>query len=392
MISRFTPVLLVGCALLSSCAPAPETTTATTTLPPWKWDAYPQSNQLLLATLPATLEPARSQLFRASTEATLEIVPEILAAPPGTVWPANTIWARLHTPSDAVEDRELDRASASLAEREAQYRNVDLPAARIQLDGEIATAADTLALARLADRQPALFRSADSPIDPHLIPTVSTATAAQTLNLLQTRRAALDDPANPEPAEIQALRAEVARRTRLRDERRSKSDLKLGFAATLLLATPSAGAEHSVAAGELLAIARDWTRLRLRLRATMPELHGVPAASLSATVTPPGGKTVTLAYASTQLEARTGVEEPIFYFETSDVPHPLPPTDIALSCVVNTRLATPARIVPKLDLAARDQQGALLGGWSAALPVLLPGAELVAEGRANLALRPVTKR
>ncbi|CAM2894610.1 hypothetical protein [Rariglobus hedericola] len=390
MINRPAYLLLSGCLLLTACKPSadPKAPSASAAPAPWRWEIYPESDRLLLATLPGTLEPARSHLFRAPGEARLQITPEILAAAPGTRWPADTVWGRLHTPADTLEDSELDRATAALAERERQVNNADRPAARLQLDREVAAAADNLALARLAEKDPDLFRAANAPLDPRLLPASSVTAATETLKLVQARRAALDDPATPETAELQTLRAEVTRRTRLRDERRTRSELKLPFAASLVFASSATAAERTVAPGELLAVARDWTGLRLRVRATLPELHGVAPASLIATVTPPGGSPLVLTYVSTQLEPRLNIEEPVFYFETTTLPNPLPPAGIDLACTVHTKLAASARIVPKLDLANRDTQATLLGGWAAALPTLLPGAELVAEGRASLALRP----
>ena len=378
---------LAALLLHAGCArPGPENPPVSE--PAWHWEAFPEAQELLIAQLPASFEPVRGEVFRAPAEGRLQVAPEVAAAPTGTVFPAGTVWATFVPTGAAAEDAELERATSTLAARDHRYQSQELPAERIQLDHDIAAAADTLALAELADRDPALFRDAGAPLDPRLLPAAPTAAAAESLRLLKARRAELDDAAAPaEPADLQALRAEVSRRARQRDERRTQEQLKLTFAANLLLTEPAGAGDRPVAAGETLAVTRDWTRVRLILGASRPELHGVASGCLTAAVMLPGGDRLVLPYAFTRVETHAGREEPVFCFEAA-CPAPPPPVGVEFACTVTARLAQPARIVPKLALAARDRDGALAQGWRGGLVQLFPGTEFVAEGRAALAVRP----
>jgi hypothetical protein len=378
---------LLSVFALAACRPPPPVAAVRAA---WDWKTFPEGRSLLVAQLPATVGPARSQVFRASEAGrlTLEVAQHAVTLP------ADSVWGTLEPVGAADETAELEHAAALLAQRRAHWRDAELPAARLRFDLEITEAEKARALLDLAAKEPDLFTPAGAGLDPHLLPAGTAAQAAENIRLLRASRAALDDPATSEPPELAAAQLDLDRRTAARQRHAALNRLAMPFAGELLLAGPWPPVpERDVAPGEVLAQARDLSRLRLRVPVAFPALADAAGAlPLTATVTLGGGRTIEAPFAFQQIEpGADGGDGPCLYFEAPATVlqgAPFPPPGLELACDVRAQLPESARLVPKLALVLADADGVFADGWKAGLARRWPGARLLAEGRAELAIVP----
>ncbi|QYM78928.1 hypothetical protein K0B96_16735 [Horticoccus luteus] len=386
-----TPPLFRAAAIALLLTGAGCTRPPASTRPPtpaaWQWQDFPSAQELLLAELPAGVQPVRLDVVHAPVAGELMLLPP--AANDATL-PANAAWARITIPGAADEARDLADMRQRLTERRDHYARFEVPAALARLDREIADAQETLSVARFAQKSPDLFRGEDAPLDPQLQPSLSPAQAEAQLQRLREQRAQLaaGDRA-AEPADLLALQAQLDQRDRALRLRDEQLTLTAPFAARLRLAQP--GASRHVEPGEIIATLSDSSALEVRVRATLPLLHSVPPETLQAVVTLPGGITAPAEFAGSTVELQGPVLVTIFRFQLAATPAQataVPTAGVELPVLVFARLPHAARIVPKLALVRFDAHGVLRDGWRAGLPRLLPGTELLAEGRQALALQP----
>lgn len=373
----------------AGCRRNSDTQAAVSAPPAWDWKSFPESNELLLAQLPATVQPARLDLIRAPAPGRLQLDP---AARPGALLAAGQVWAVLEPDEAAEETAGLARLEKQLGERRERYRHFELPLALIRLDRDIADAQESLALAQFAEKSPELFRGDPPVLDPRLKPAGTVAQIAEQLRLLKERRArtATGEP-DTEPGDVQALATEIEQRQHTREARHERLTLKAEFAGQLRLTEDFDQGVRRVNAGELVATLEDAAVLEVRVVAALPLVHAVPAASLRAVIGLPEGGSATAEFAAMNLELRGDTAVPVMRFR---LPVPAggaasrPPLGVEIPAVLYTRLPAPARIVPKLALVQRDTGNELGDGWRAGLAKLFPGSELAAEGRQAVAVIP----
>lgn len=362
-------------------------TTAPAAAAPWNWSDYPAAQELLLAQLPARVQPRQMAVARAPAAGQLVLLD---AARTEAALPAGTAWARIEIPGGADEARELTQLRQRLAERRDHYARFEVPAALARLDREITDAKEVVALARFAEKSPDLFRGDDAPLDPQLQPSLTPAQAEAQLARLREQRAQLaaGDRA-AEPADLFALQAQLDQRERALHLRDDQLTLTAPFTGQLRLAQPDS--PRPVETGEIVATLADASALEVRVPATLPLLHSVAPEMLHAVLTLPGGGVVTAAFVGSTVEMQGSALITVFRFQLAAASTPttvLPAAGVELPVLVFARLPHEARIVPKLDLVRYDAAGVLRDGWRAGLPRLLPGTELLAEGRQALALQP----
>ena len=386
--ATYSLLLLMALAALSpGCSrPAPAAAPAA---PAWNWDAYPLESQLLLAQLPASVVAIRAEIIRAPAAGLIRLLPA--ARQPGTL-AAGTPWAEIAPEAVPAEDQQLAQDRQDLAERRARYRRYDLPTDLDKLDEAIATARETLALARFAGRSPELFQGDTPLLDPRLKPAITADQAAARLDAMEDRRrrVAAGDP-SADPPDLSALAAALDARQRARDARLVRRVIVAPLAGRLRLALSPEADGTRVETGDVLGSIEDDTALEVVIRGALPLLHAVPAADLSCTVADAGGTEATAAFSAWGIEASGAGAAPVMRFR-------LPPgafseqrgdlAGVELPALVFVRLAEPARIVPKLALATWDADGALSAGWRPGLLRLVPGSRLLAEGRAAVAIVP----
>ncbi|MBS0631459.1 MAG: hypothetical protein JSS11_06065 [Verrucomicrobia bacterium] len=391
---RHPTLLLAALAALGACAGAScskniDTVAAAPAPAAWDWRSFPEASELLLAQLPATVQPARLDLIRAPAPGRLRLDP---AAKPGAILAAGQVWAVLEPDEAAEETALLGRLEKQLAERRERYRHFELPLALIRLDRDIADTQESLALAQFAEKSPELFRGDPPVLDPRLKPAATAAQIAEQLRLLQERRTrTAAGEADTEPGDVQALATDLEQRKHTREARQQRLTLKAEFAGQLRLTEEFDGGVRRVNAGELVATLEDAATLEVRVAAALPLVHAVPPESLRAVIGLPGGGTGTAEFAAVNLELKGDTAVPVMRFRLA-LPaggaQPRPPLGVELPVLLYTRLATPARIVAKLALVQRDPANALGDGWRAGLAKLFPGSELEAEGRQAVAVIP----
>lgn len=391
---RFSLLLLAAIAAAGTwgaagCNRNRDTAAAAPLRPAWDWKSFPESDELLLAQLPATVQPARLDLIRAPAPGRLQLDP---AARPGALLAAGQIWAVLEPDEAAEETAVLTRLEKQLGERRERYRHFELPLALIRLDRDIADTQESLALAQFAEKSPELFRGDPPVLDPRLKPAGTAAQIAEQLRLLKERRArtAAGEP-DTEPGDLQALATEIEQRQHTRDARHERLTLKAEFAGQLRLTEDFDQGARRVNAGELVATLEDAAVLEVRVVAALPLVHAVPAESLCAVIGLPGGGSATAEFTALNLELKGDAAVPVLRFRLAVPPGGAPsrpPLGVELPALLYTRLPAPARIVPKLALVQRDSANALGDGWRAGLAKLFPGSELAAEGRQAVAVIP----
>jgi multidrug efflux pump subunit AcrA (membrane-fusion protein) len=353
---------------------------------PWRWEDFPAAGELLLAQLPALVQPAQTAIVRAPAAGELVLLPASSSATLAN----GTAWARIDATGAANDEHDIAQLRSRLAERRDHYSRFELPTMLARLDREIADAEETLAVSRFAEKSPELFRGDDPSLDPQLRPTLTPAQAeAQVQRLREERQRLAAGDRAAEPADLVTLQAQLEQRERARQLRDEQLTLTTPFAGRLRLAM--AQTPRHVEAGEIIATFSDASSLEVRVRATLPLLHSVPSETLRALVALPGGDAASAGFVGSTVESQPSGLVSVFRFRvaaSSAAAQALPAAGVELPVLVFTRLAHEARIVPKLTLVERDTAGVLRDGWRAGLPRLLPGTELLAEGRQALALQP----
>ena len=380
---------LVAAVPFTGCRPPASNDAAPQAAPVWDWRSFPEASELLIAQLPATVQPARLEFVRAPATGRLQIDG---AAVRGGALKAGQIWATLEPVEAAEEAAALAKLQQQLDERRARYVHFEKPLALIRLDRELADAQEALALAQFAEKSPEFFKGDAPALDPRLKPTVTAAQAEEQLRLLQERRVrTAAGEADTEPPDVQGLATEIEQRRRMRDARRERLTLKAEFAGRLRFAADFSGGSRLVAAGDLIATLEDNTTLEVRVPAALPLLHAVRPESLQVVVSLPSGGTAAATFSSVGLELKGETAVPVMRFHlalAASEAQASPPFGVELLSLIYTALPAPARIVPKLALVQRDATNALSDGWRAGLAKIFPGYELVAEGRQAVAISP----
>ncbi len=381
------PAFIASCALsmglLSSCIRSDPPSTPPPR-PAWDWPAFPQADRLQVAQLPAHAGPARVELVHAPFSGLLR-----LTAGLASEISAGTAWGRIE-PIDATADDDIvHRLELEITRRRQRYLELERPGVLAQLDRDLRDADEAAAAADFAEHQPALFTGERPALDPALRPTLPASQLAETARALRDRRTRIAaGDAALDPADLQAMRAELERRRTAREIRDRQSRLVMPFAGRLVLAEARDGS--AIEAGETIALVADPTTLRIRVRAVSALLLAGPPAALEAEISLPGGAVVRATFAGSGFDP-TSPGTAVLWFEAPAEPAvhtALGPTGADLPARIFARLPTAARIVPKLLVARADTQDALAAGWREAIPHLFPGARLVAEGLTTLAVQP----
>jgi hypothetical protein len=349
---------------------------------------YPQAAELVLATLPADVQPIRSVRVKSPTDGLLTLN----LPPAGTRLSEGTVWGefdpeRLKLEGEAVAlaraffeekdraklDLDLARASAELAERRAELlRQTDM-LARIASDPTLADlyasettgAASGEELATLAARLRAQLV---------LIDEVLRYAGTPRENELERRALEL---------KLQAQELDFARR--LQEFR-----LVMPFDGELALVPPPppAGKPLRVPLGADLAILRDFSVIQAGVPVRRPEWRLLDTTRLLLRHSPAFRRPLDADYERSVLREQNGREELFYIFRfpdaQRDAARPLAGGQVAMQLVL--RLDETARIIPKIDLILAAPAAFRDHGWEAGVAAALPGARLLALGETHLAV------
>jgi hypothetical protein len=379
-------ICTVLCLLIAS--PGSRAAEATAGRPSaWSWERFPKADRIQVAQVPALAGPARTEPVRAPTAGRVRIASH---GPSDAVLAEGAEWGRIEPIETNAEEEAIRSLEADLKAREERYREFEKSGVLAQIQKEIRSAKDALALAEAAEKDPKLFKGERPLLDPSSRPALTAEECRAALGSLENRRERLagGDP-SVDPPDLQTMRGELRRRRSRYEEQQKQLVLRQPFAGSLLLADTHDG--RFVSAGEVVALAVSRERLSIRLKANTPLLNAAAPEQLEATITLPSGRTITAPYASAGFDpAAEGTT--VLRFEAAvpaEVMKGIHSAGIQLAAGVFLKLGEWCVIVPKLLVAREDKDDLTTAGWREAIPRLFPGAELRAEGRTHLAVLPV---
>jgi hypothetical protein len=364
------------------------TCSAVRATPSFDASKYPQASELVLASLPADVQPLRSVRVKSPSDGLLTL----RLPAPGTRLPEGTVWGefdpeRLKLEGDVVtlaralfEEKEksklgfeLARSAAELSERRAEFKRQADMLARISADpalaelyaGETSGASSREEVAALAARLRAQLDLID-----------------EVLRFAGT----------PRETELERRALELKLQAQELDFKRRLQEFRLAMPfegeISLIPPAPPEGKTLRVPLGADLALVRDFSAIQARVPIRRPEWRVVDPARLQLRQPNRGRTALTADYQRSVLQEINGREELLYLFQFPDsqrtAARPLAGGFVTLQLVL--RLEEPARIIPKIDLILAAPAAFREGGWEAGVAAILPGARLLAQGETHLAV------
>lgn len=356
---------------------------------------YPSSAELVLAYLPADVQPLRSVRVKSPSEGLLSLT----LPSPGARLPEGAVWAefdpeRLKLESEAValartlfEEKaapqlrlELAATSAELAERRSELdRQIDM----------LGRIANDPSLSELYRGDTQTGSEAKSP----------SADEITTLSLrLQTQLTLIDEvlryAGTPRENEHEHRALELKLKAQELDVAQRLRELRLTMPfegeVTLIPPAPPAGRPLRVPTGTDLALIQDFSAIQARVPVRRPEWRIVaPSRLYLRYVARPGG-VLTAGYQRSVVQESSGRDELIYIFQFSDsartLARPLSGGQVMMHLVL--QLEESAVIIPKIDLLLASPAAFREGGWETGVTAVLPGSRLLAVGETHLAIAP----
>ncbi len=351
---------------------------------------YPESTLLVLAALPADVQPIRSVRVKSPTDGLLTLN---LPAP-GARLPEGTVWGEFEPERLKLEGEAVALARALFEEKESPKLALDLARAAADLaERRSELQRQTDMLARIA-ADPALA-------DLYADETAGTASGEEVAALVTRLRSQLDlieyvfrYVGTPRESELERrvldlkLRAqELEFERRLRDFR-----LAMPFAGelTLIPAPPPDGQPLRVPLGADLALIRDFSAIEARVPLRRPEWRLLEPGKLILRQSRFGRPGIAAVFERGLQQEINGREELVYVFRFPDSARasarPLAGGQVMMELVL--RLDAPARIVPKIDLLLASPAAFRDDGWESGVAAAAPGTRLIALGETHAALQP----
>ncbi|MFH1497116.1 MAG: hypothetical protein ABII82_04750 [Verrucomicrobiota bacterium] len=349
---------------------------------------YPESDHLVLAALPADVQPVRSVRVKSPTDGLLTLN---LPAP-GTRLPEGAVWGefdpeRLQLEGEAVAlardlfkekehpllDLELARNAGELAERRAELERQAGMLDRIAADPALAElyADETLGSAGVDEvaTVAARLRRQLGLVD-------------EVLRFVGTAR---ENELEGRALELKLRAQELDFERRLREFR-----LAMPFAGelTLIPPPPPHGRPLRVPLGADLALLRDFSAVEARVPLRRAEWRLLDPAALVLRQARFGRAGLQAAYHRQILQETGGREELVCIFRFPDdqraAARPLAGGQVVMELVL--RLEQSTRIVPKIDLLLAAPDAIRNQGWDAGVASLATGARILAMGETHVAV------
>ena len=138
--------LAVALVLLAACSSQTEALAdKAPAKPPWRWELYPSTNRIRLATLSCRIQPKSSLKLIAPIAGMLHVHVHTLQ----TNLAVGTIWAEFEPEQFSEEAKALQDAAVHLSEREKSLLNLDLPRQKLKFTRELYEAERQLAMLKL---------------------------------------------------------------------------------------------------------------------------------------------------------------------------------------------------------------------------------------------------
>ena len=381
-------VLAVALVLLAACSPQTEALAdKAPAKPPWRWELYPSTNRIRLATLSCRIQPKSSLKLIAPIAGILHVHVHTLQ----TNLAVGTIWAEFEPEQFSEEAKALQDAAVHLSEREKSLLSLDLPRQKLKFTRELYEAERQLAMLKLLQTNDNLTLLPSLGLkNPSLNPKAQTMLQTEVDLIRRTLDAITQTNTVVVGIDLTEQRATLKRRQNDFERRRSQARLKMPTTGQLNINLPLAEGvrEYWVHTGQDLAIVRDLQKVYLRAVLPEPAWAGQVSGTLGMVVPLSNGQKLTAKYAYQRLERTHTHEEAAAYFLITDPPisdilHLL---GLEVSGELNFILAHPVRVVPKLTLVMHDPSAFQDRSWSAGVQRLWPDSRVVAEGQTELAI------
>lgn len=356
---------------------------------PWSWEKFPSSDRMRLGHLTCQLLP-KSMI---TTVSPLLGTLRVYVTAPQTNLSAGTLWAEFEPEIFAAEKRQLEDSKIKLAEREKIQFEIELPRQRLQLQRAIEEFERQVALVRLLATNKELANltlsvgAGGSALRPDSLSKseVELSLMRQNLAFLNTTNSVLAG------GELASQRADLDRRLIEFERRQAQSRFSMPFDGRLTLTLPltEGVTEYPVTTGQELAVARDLSRVRLRVPMPNASWTSLPAEQLYALIRLPSGTEMTAPFSYQKIERVQGTrEEAVYYFEftpeQSQLAARLVGTDN--TCELWARFPQQLRIVPKMDLVLHNPAALEGRNWGQGVGAMFAGAQVAIEGQAELGI------
>lgn len=349
---------------------------------------YPESSELILATLPADVQPIRSVRVKSPTDGLLT-----LNLPPlGTLLPEGAVWGEFDPERLKLEGEAVALARAFFEEKDQAKLDLDLARASAELaERRAELVRQTDMLARIAS-DPALSDLYASETTGSASGEEVAALAARLRNQLTLIDEVLRYAGTPRETELERRALELKLQAQELDFARRLQEFRLvmPFDGELALAPPPppAGKPLRVPLGADLALLRDFSVIQASVALRRPEWRLLDPARLRLRHAASFRRPLDADYERSVLREQNGREELFYVFRfpdnQRDAARPLAGGQVAMQLVL--RLDETARIIPKIDLILAAPAVFRDHGWEAGVAAALPGARLLALGETHLAV------
>lgn len=348
---------------------------------------YPQADEIVLGTITAEVKPARALRLKAPSTGQLQLHLPAASQPLAK----GTVWAEIDPARLDLERRAVTLAGALLKAKEEPALRLEQARNRADLTERLDELERQAAMLRKLLKEPELgelyLSEPDSSGDTDKVRYMLTQLDRQT-HLLREVLTFVGTP-KQEVLELQALRLKLEQQEieLARRERDSRLVMPFDGELTLVPPLPPPGEPLFVESGTDLARIQDFTRVDARAVIKHTAWRLIDPASVRLRVE--AGGTVLFADFSRALSEEVfGRDELVYYFtfrpEQKSAARALVGGQISVQLIAT--LPSPARLVPKLDLALAQPELFRTLGWAAAVAQLIPGARIIQQGDTHLAL------
>lgn len=353
---------------------------------------YPSADELVLAYLPADVQPVRSVRVKSPSDAPLTLnLPS-----PGARLPEGAVWGEFDAERMKIEAEAVELARTLFEEKAAPRLKLDLATAAAELAerraelsrqiGMLDRIAGDPSLAELYRPDPAAAAGAAPSGDE----------IAVLAGRLRGQLAVVDDvlrhAGSPEEKDHERRALELKLKAQELDvaQRRREFRLAMPFEGeiTLIPPAPLPGKTLRVPSGTDLALIQDFSVIQAGVVIRRPEWRLLAPANLYLRhVARPGGPVVA-AYRRGVVRDNLGRDELVYIFEFPEAQRSLARGLSGGQVMMNLvlRLGRKALIVPKIDLVLAAPDAFREGGWEQGVDAAIPGGHLLAVGETHLAV------
>lgn len=380
--------LLLACA---GCNPSPESSDpalppAQSQSAPQQLDSFPESEQLLLASLHIRLEPNRLLTVRAPNSGRLHLQID----QPVTDVEQDFVWGVLEPEALQTEEESLELWREQLETRQEMETNLELPLQRLQIEKKLDEATRTLKMWEMYQKDGDRGRRSMEllGVDPGSGNPAEIERLKWEVELLKTQLQYLQSERPVSDVELQSRKIEWEQRRLDFLKRREQSQINAPFSGELrLLIRPQANRKEIwVQSGDDIALLRDLSSAVLRLKPDDFPWAGAPFQDLILKVRVPGMPEVEAVPVREEIDASSTRQERIWVFElkTESIPVEELPLGAPVSVYLIQKLPSVSRIIPKTTLLFSTQSTA--DNWADILRSVYPEGNLIAAGQTEVAI------